>query len=99
MNTERALLLTSGVVEDHAGEVVHAEGSVHVRLGLQVVDVVAMRLVQLVQHRLVGALEKAERGLCSWDASGIWVLIYFQLSSIVSNRIYGSGESYYQMYK
>ena len=35
---------------------VHAERGVHVRLWLQVVDVVAVLFVQLVQHRLVRAL-------------------------------------------
>ena len=46
-----------GVVEHDPGEVVEPERGVDVRLGLQVVGVVAVTSVQLVQHRLVSALE------------------------------------------
>jgi hypothetical protein len=49
--------LTPGVVEDDACKVVEAEGGVDVRLGLQVVGVVAVAPVKLVQHRLISALE------------------------------------------
>ena len=45
-----------GVVEDDAGKVVEAEGGVDVRLGLQVVAVVAVPLVQLVEQCLTERL-------------------------------------------
>ena len=44
------------VVEDDAGEVVEAEGGVDVRLGLQVVAVVAVPLVQFVEQCLMERL-------------------------------------------
>ena len=44
------------VVENHAGEVVEPEGGVDVRLGLEIVPVVAVFLVEFVQHCLVRAL-------------------------------------------
>ena len=44
------------VVEDDAGKVVEAEGGVDVRLGLQVVAVVAVPLVQFVEQCLMERL-------------------------------------------
>ena len=51
------LMLTIAVIEDNAGKVVEAKVLVDGCLGLQVVLVLAMVLVQLVQHRLVCALK------------------------------------------
>ncbi len=51
------MTLTPGVVEDDPGKVVEAEGGVDVRLGLQVVGVVAVAPVKLVQHCLISALK------------------------------------------
>ena len=50
-------MLTIAVIEDNAGKVVEAKVFVDGCLGLQVVLVLAMVLVQLVQHRLVCALK------------------------------------------
>ena len=61
VRAERVAVLleeVAGVVEDHAGEVVEPEGCVDVGLGLQIVAVASVLLVQLVQHSLVGTLQK-----------------------------------------
>ncbi len=49
---------SSCIIEDDPGEMVEAEGRVDVRLGLQVVPIVAVALVQLVEEGLVRTLRE-----------------------------------------